>query len=300
MDEGADPLVVQRLDPVHRRGVERRERRGSRVGARLLRRLGTGDRRRETVEHEDPAQRELGEGRALGHERLQRLGDLDPGLVVDAGEGLADVELLAVAVEVAMVVRGEARGAAELPGQQPRGERDAGDDADVAALRLGEEALRGALAECVEDDLHGRDARELDRLERLLHALDGDAVARDQPARDEVVERLEDLRTVVDVRVEAVELNEVERVDLEVLAAALDPGLEVRGCVLREVERSATAHLRRDDERVVWRAAPRCTSGPSNTPARASSTYVGTSRTLPARPVWPTSSPSWPICATKG
>ena len=96
---------------------------------------------------ENPAQRELGQRRTRRHERLQFLHHVEPDLVVDPGEGLADVELLAVAVEFAMVVARERRVAVELPGQQSRGERDADDHPDVAAPGLVEEELRGALPE---------------------------------------------------------------------------------------------------------------------------------------------------------
>ena len=59
------------------------------------------------VGHEDPAQGQLGQRGAGRDERPQLLDELEPGLVVEAGERLADVEGLAVAIERAMVVRRE-------------------------------------------------------------------------------------------------------------------------------------------------------------------------------------------------
>jgi len=54
-----------------------------------------------------------------GHERLERIGELDAFLERQAGEGLADVELLAVAVEVAMIVRGKRLALFILPPSRP-------------------------------------------------------------------------------------------------------------------------------------------------------------------------------------
>src|SRR5204863_4563220 len=99
------------------------------VVLRLLDVLRTGDRGRHFREHENPPQRELRHARARGDERTELVDGLEAGVVVDATERLADVERLAVAIVVAMIARLEGRVAAELPAQQPAGERDAGEDA---------------------------------------------------------------------------------------------------------------------------------------------------------------------------
>src|SRR5690606_40241137 len=95
-----------------------------------------------------------------------------------AGEGLAHVEGLAVAVEVAVVAFLEAGIGAELAAEHAAGQWHPRDHRHAAALGLAEEQLRRTQAEHVEDDLHAGDVRILDRLERLLDALDAHAIAR--------------------------------------------------------------------------------------------------------------------------
>ena len=153
---------------------------------------------------------------------------------------------------VQAVVRGlERRGGRELAGEQARRERHPRQDPHVPARRLGEEPVRGPLAEHVEDDLDRGDARELDRLEGLLDLLHADAVGGDGARGHQLVQRREVLRAVVDGRVEAVELDEVQRLDAQVLAAAVRPGPERLGRVARHVQGRAPAHLGGDEERLA-------------------------------------------------
>ncbi len=189
-----------------------------RIGARLLGRLCAGDDRRDGFEAEDPAQRELSQRHALGHELAQLLHDLEPALEVDAGERLAHVESLTVAVEGPVVVCCEACVSTELAGQQTRGERNADDHADVAQAGALEEELGRSLTEDVEDDLHRCDAWILDRLQRLLNLLDADPIRADEPFLHESVAGLEHRGCVVRLPRWAVQLNEIDRVDVEVLA----------------------------------------------------------------------------------
>ena len=98
----------------------------------------------------------------------------------------------------------EATLAAELAGQEPGGQRDARQDTDIAPHRLWQEALCGALADDVEDDLDAGDAGVLDGLEGLLDLLDADTVMGDEAIAGEFVERGEELGTVVDLRGRAV------------------------------------------------------------------------------------------------
>ena len=145
----------------------------------------------------------------------------------------------------------------ELAGQQPRGQRHAGDDADVAPAGLLEEQLGGPLAEQVEDDLDGRDAGVLDRLQRLLDLLDGDAVARDQPVLDEPVAGLEHRRRVVGVPRRAVQLDEV---DASRRRGSRGSARASRGSVvgvLADVEVDAPRHLGGDTSRSLRSASRR-------------------------------------------
>ena len=161
-----------------------------------------------------------------------------------------------------MVVGGERRLARVLARQQSRRERHAHDDPDPAARGLGEEHAGGALAERVEDDLHGRHVRVLDRLERLLDALDADAVGGDPPLADHRLQVLEDLRVVVEVGRRAVQLHEVERLHAEVLARAVVPRPEVLGRVVLDGLVQAPAHLRGDGDRLALALAQQASDQP--------------------------------------
>jgi len=68
-----------------------------------------------------------------------------------AGECLADVELLAVAVEIAVVARGKRRRLRHLPAEQPPRQRQPHEQRDVPLFRLGEERGDRFLAENIED-----------------------------------------------------------------------------------------------------------------------------------------------------
>src|SRR5699024_10968952 len=98
------------------------------VAAGLLAAAGTGDGGGDAGLREDPAQARLRERHLPGERLLEPCHGREPRPVLHAGEGLALVERLAVTVEAAMVVLGEAAGRGELSGQQTGGERHAGDD----------------------------------------------------------------------------------------------------------------------------------------------------------------------------
>src|SRR5208337_4508060 len=76
-------------------------------------------------------------------------------LVVDTRKGFADIELFAVAIEVAMVVGGELRIAREFAGEHAARKRHSRQDADTFRKRLSQEKIGRPLTEAVEDDLHG-------------------------------------------------------------------------------------------------------------------------------------------------
>src|SRR4029077_15632213 len=212
----ANVLVVDALDCRHGFRGERWNRGRLAVVTDLVWAFAAGDSAANGVEHQDPAQRELAHRRAGRHQLADLLDGFEGYVVVHAGEGLAYIERCAVAVEVAVVVGGEGRVAAELAGEQAAGQRDAGKNADLLLLRLREEDFGGTLPEAVEDDLHGLDIGILDRFQGLFDLLDADAVVADFPRFHEVVEDGEDFRAGVEVRRRTVELEQVERVAGEV------------------------------------------------------------------------------------
>ena len=150
-----------------------------------------------------------------------------------------------------MVVRREGRAAVELAREQPRRERHPYDHADVTPFRLLEEQLRGPLSEHVEDDLDGGDARVLDRLQRLLDLLDADPVGAHEAVLDQPVAGLEHGGRVVRLPRRAVQLDEVDDVDAEVLARALEPDAQVLLGVVLHPLLDPAPELGRDHERLV-------------------------------------------------
>ena len=168
------------------------------------------------------------------------LGDLPGGGDADveghAGEGLADVEGLAVAVEVPVVVGGERRRLVVLAGQQAAGQRHPGEDADPARAAAGQQLLQGLAPEDVEDHLDGLHARVLQGGQPLGDGLHRDAVGGDRLLRDQRVEGVVDPLVGVDRRRRAVQLHQVEGVDAEVAAGPVDPGAQVLGRVLLRLE----------------------------------------------------------------
>ena len=182
-------------------------------------------------------------------QRPDALDRLEPDLVGHAGKRLADVEGLAVAVELAMVVVGEGGIGLELAGEQAARQRHARDHGDLARLGDVEEQPGRALPEDVEDDLDADHARIFDRLQGLLDPLDADAVVADLARGLEPVERVERLRVIIKVGRRAVELDEVERLDLEVFQAPVDPAAEVLVAVAGDrLLRQAAAGLGGDED----------------------------------------------------
>lgn len=102
---------------------------------------------------------------AGGQQGAQFLDGGESGFVVDAGERLAAIERFAVAVEVAVVVRGERGVPPHAAGEHAAGQRNTREDAGVALPGEAEEAFGGTHAEAVENDLHGLDAGEVERLD---------------------------------------------------------------------------------------------------------------------------------------
>lgn len=84
-----------------------------------------------------------------------------------------------------------------------------------------------SLPEDIVDDLDRGDARIFDRLQGLLDPFDRDAVVTDLALGRDFVERAEKLGPVIDVRRRAVELDEIEGLDAEILEAAVDEGFDI-------------------------------------------------------------------------
>ncbi len=145
-----------------------------------------------------------------------------------------------------MVGRVEGRGGVELAAQQARRQGHPGDDPHVTLEGLPEEQVEGSLAEDVEDDLDAGHPGILDRLEGLLDLLDADPVVGDHARGDHLVHRFEEVGPVVDPGRQAVQLDQVELIELEVRPAIVDPAPERGGRVVGHVERHALADLRGD------------------------------------------------------
>jgi hypothetical protein len=159
MNMNLDQPLVKGGDRGLCRCVDRRKRAGGSVRLRLRGVAGTGDDGGDGVLLEDPAERELGHRYIGRHECTQLVDRFEGRFERHAGEGLTDIEGLAVAVEVAVVVGCKDRVPADLARKQAGGERNANNDADIPLLGLGEEKLLRPLAEDVVDDLDRGDAR---------------------------------------------------------------------------------------------------------------------------------------------
>jgi hypothetical protein len=84
--------------------------------------------------HQDPAQGQLGHRDVFGEKTSDRFDRFQPRLQIDPGKGFSSIELFAVAIELPVIVLAEDRVAMEFAGQQPGGEWDAGEDADLSLL----------------------------------------------------------------------------------------------------------------------------------------------------------------------
>ena len=147
-------------------------------------------------------------------------------------------------IEVAMVIGGERGVAIHLACQQSACERYACNDCDLASLGFAEEHLGRTLAKDVVDDLHGHDVRILDGLECLLDLLDRDAVVAKLASRHELIQCVEYLGSVIDLRRWAMQLHQIECIDAQFLAAAIDERFKVRAVVaVRHMRRQTTAGL---------------------------------------------------------
>src|SRR5918994_2128054 len=100
----ADVMVVDPSYPLHRLLGEGWHSRSGHIVLDLLGTLRAGDSAGDRRVHQDPAQSQLRQRIPHWHQFLQLLRGPQAGLEVHAGEGLAPVEGLALAVEVAVIV----------------------------------------------------------------------------------------------------------------------------------------------------------------------------------------------------
>src|SRR5580692_4462387 len=164
VDGRADFCVVDAAESSHGAFGERREAGGAAIVGNLFGTFAAGNGAGNGVEHENPTEGELTHGHARGQDGANIFRSFNPGLVVHAGESLADVKRLAVTVEIAVVVCGKLGVATKFSGQQTAGQRNAGQNADLLLFGERKEFFGGALAEAIEDNLHRLDVGELNGL----------------------------------------------------------------------------------------------------------------------------------------
>src|SRR5215208_1285915 len=155
VDLRADAAVVDLAYPSHRLLREGGHLGGGEVVLELLGALRAGDGAGDGPVHKDPAQRQLCQRVPFRNQLFKLLGSRESDLKRHAREGLAPIEGLPFAVEVAVVVQSELAVGAHLAGEEAAGKRDAGEYAYVPLLGEREELLGWLLAEDVEDDLDG-------------------------------------------------------------------------------------------------------------------------------------------------
>ena len=141
---------------------------------------------------------------------------------MDAGEGLADVEGVAVAVVVTVVFFGEGGGEGVFAGEEAGGEGEADDEGDAFLGGEVEKFVDGLLAEDVEDDLEAGEVVLLEAGAGFVHGFDADAEVADEAFGLEFAEPIENVAPLEDGRRDAVELVEVDGA-----AESIDRGLGV-------------------------------------------------------------------------
>ncbi len=107
MHQRTNARIVDFAQAGHDFRRERRQIGGPRVVGHLAGPLAPGDGASDRIEHEDPAEGELAHADAGRHQGANLFDGCQRHVVVDPGEGFADIEALALAIEVAVVVGGE-------------------------------------------------------------------------------------------------------------------------------------------------------------------------------------------------
>jgi hypothetical protein len=104
MHEWANLRIVDFPDAAHDLSCKRRKLGGLRIVGHLAGAFAPRNGASDRIEHENPAQGELAHAHARRNQRAQFFHRRQCNLVVDTGEGLADIEALALTIEIAMVV----------------------------------------------------------------------------------------------------------------------------------------------------------------------------------------------------
>ena len=127
----------------------------------------------------------------------------------------------------------------EFAGQEPARERHSRNDGDLTLLRLRQKQVIRPLTKHVVDDLDADDARIFERFQSFLDFLDAHPMEANLAFPLKTIHRLKSFRSVVGFDWRAVQLHEVERVNLKRLETILDEWREVgvgeqRGVLLRQ------------------------------------------------------------------
>lgn len=220
---------------------------GHGIIAGLIRIASAGDDHADLVVVENPTLSHLNHGEPFRYENLHLVSEFHALVKWDAGEGFSYVESGAIAIEIAVVVRGKFRFFGELPGEQAAGERESHDDAHALFFGDGEKLGDGLLAEDVEDNLQAGEVRLLQADESFLHRLDARAVVFDFALFLESAEPGEYFTLFEHLDGEAMKLNQINRLDVEALERGLQGRAHTFLRILVRVEVIGTTELGRDE-----------------------------------------------------
>src|SRR5262249_43442018 len=113
------------------------------------------------------------------------------------------------------------------PGQHSGCQRHARQDSNLSLPRLLEKQIGGTLAKDVEDDLHCLHVGIFNRLQCFFDSFDAHAVVANLALLDELIQRLEQLRIVINFCRRTMQLQQLECISLQILQTAIDKGLQV-------------------------------------------------------------------------
>jgi hypothetical protein len=176
MNLGAYFLVVNAPDCRHGLRRKRWESGSATVVGDLFRPFAAGNSAGDSIEHENPAQGKLGHGIAGEQKSADLFHRIEPDVEIHSRKSLAYIKRCAATIEVAVIISLELRIATEFASQKTAGQRHARQDANLLLFGPREEEFCRALAEAIEDDLHGLDIGEVDGFQSFLDLLHADAV----------------------------------------------------------------------------------------------------------------------------
>src|ERR1700738_307749 len=126
-----------------------------------------------------------------------------------------------------MIVRPKLALRRKLAGQHPGRQWEPGQNPDLALARFAEKQVRRTLAKDIENDLYRLHTRVFNRLQRLLDLFNADAVMANLSLPDQIVKSRKQFRPIVNLGRRAMQLQQVERLDFQVLKASFDEGRQV-------------------------------------------------------------------------